>query len=32
MGEIQIPFVTISSAGADPADPENDLVNYFLNN
>ena len=30
MGEIQIPFVTISSAGADLADPKNDLVNYFL--
>ena len=30
MGEIQIPFGVISSAGADLADPENDLVNYFL--
>jgi len=30
MGEIQIPFATVSSAGADLADPENDLVNYFL--
>ena len=30
MGEIQIPFVTISSAGADLRDPKNDLVNYFL--
>lgn len=30
MGEIQIPFAMISSAGADLADPENDLVNYFL--
>ena len=30
MGEIQIPFRVISSAGADLADPENDLVNYFL--
>ena len=30
MGEIQIPFGTISSAAADLADPENDLVNYFL--
>lgn len=30
MGEIQIPFAPISSAGADLADPENDLVNYFL--
>jgi len=31
MGEIQIPFGAISSAAADLADPENDLVNYFLN-
>ncbi len=31
MGEIQIPFPTISSAGSDLSDPENDLVNYFLN-
>lgn len=31
MGEIQIPFRTISSAGADLADPKNDLVNYFVN-
>ena len=31
MGEIQIPFETVSSAGADLSDPENDLVNYFLN-
>jgi len=30
MGEIQIPFITISSAGVDLADPENDLVTYFL--
>jgi hypothetical protein len=30
MGEIQIPFGTISSAAADLADPGNDLVNYFL--
>ena len=30
MGEMQIPFGVISSAGADLADPENDLVNYFL--
>jgi hypothetical protein len=30
MGGIQIPFGVISSAGADLADPENDLVNYFL--
>ena len=30
MGEIQIPFGAISSAAADLADPENDLVNYFL--
>jgi hypothetical protein len=30
MGEIQIPFKTVSSAGADLVDPENDLVNYFL--
>ena len=31
MGEIQIPFETVSSATADLADPENDLVNYFIN-
>jgi len=30
MGEIQIPFPTLSSAGVDLVDPENDLVNYFL--
>jgi hypothetical protein len=30
MGELQIPFRVTSSAGADLADPENDLVNYFL--
>jgi hypothetical protein len=30
MGEIQIPFEMVSSAGADLVDPENDLVNYFL--
>ena len=30
MGEIQIPFATIPSAGADLVDPENDLVAYFL--
>ena len=30
MGDIQIPFATISSAGADLADPENDLVAYLL--
>lgn len=30
MGEIQIPFATISSASADLCDPENALVNYFL--
>ena len=30
MGEIQIPFGTISSAAADLADRKNDLVNYFL--
>ncbi len=30
MGEIQIPFETVCSAGADFADPENDLVKYFL--
>lgn len=30
MGEIQIPFEMVSSAGADLSDPENDLVNYFL--
>ena len=30
MGEIQIPFGVITSAGADLADSENDLVNYFL--
>ena len=30
MGEIQIPFTTVCSAGADLVDPENDLVNYFL--
>jgi hypothetical protein len=30
MGEIQIPFGAVSSAAADLADRENDLVNYFL--
>ena len=30
MGEIQIPFETVSSARANLSDPENDLVNYFL--
>jgi hypothetical protein len=30
MGEIQIPFPTVSSAGSELVDPENDLVNYFL--
>lgn len=30
MGQIQIPFSTVSSAGADLSDPKNDLVNYFL--
>jgi hypothetical protein len=30
MGEIQIPFEMVSSAGADLSDPENDLVNFFL--
>ena len=30
MGEIQIPFSTVSSAGSDLVDPKNDLVNYFL--
>ena len=30
MGELQIPFRVTSSAGADLADPQNDLVNYFL--
>ena len=30
MGEIQIPFGVISSAGADLADLQNDLVNYFV--
>jgi hypothetical protein len=30
MGEIQIPFGTISSAAADLADRKNDLVSYFL--
>jgi len=30
MGEMQIPFGAISSAGADLADPDNDLVSYFL--
>jgi len=27
MGEIQIPFETVSGAGTDLADPENGLVN-----
>lgn len=31
MGEIQIPFRAISSAGEDLNDPKNDLVNYFVN-
>jgi len=30
MGGIQIPFATVSSASADLCDPENDLVNYFV--
>lgn len=30
MRGIQIPFATISSASADLCDPENDLVNYFV--
>jgi hypothetical protein len=30
MGDIQIPFLTISSAGEDLANPKNDLVAYFL--
>ena len=30
MVKIQILFATISSSGADLANPENDLVNYFL--
>lgn len=30
MVQIQIPFATVSSAGADLSDPKNDLVNYFL--
>ena len=30
MGEMQITFGVISSAGADLVDPENDLVNCFL--
>jgi len=30
MGEIQIPFETVSGAGADFVDPENNLVNFFL--
>jgi len=30
MGGMQIPFKTVSSAGSDLVDPENDLVTYFL--
>jgi hypothetical protein len=30
MGEIQIPFASLSSVDSDLIDPNNDLVNYFL--